>query len=49
MERRRDDPVIYSRGGERFVRMGDWHRRILPKHLDVAAKLADMDRQRHPA
>jgi predicted TIM-barrel fold metal-dependent hydrolase len=23
--------------------MGDWHRKILPKHMDVAAKLADMD------
>src|SRR5262245_54311164 len=43
MERRKTDPLIYSKGGERYVRMGDWHRRILPKHMDVAAKLADMN------
>src|SRR5262249_54602917 len=40
----KDDPVVYTRGGERFVKMGDWNRRILPNHFDVAAKLADMDR-----
>jgi predicted TIM-barrel fold metal-dependent hydrolase len=43
MERRQADPVVYAKDGERYVRMGDWHRKILPKHMDVAAKLADMD------
>lgn len=43
MEKRTQDPVVYRKNGERWVRMGDWHRRILPKHMDVPAKLADMD------
>lgn len=43
MEKRRVDPLVYSKGGDRYVKMGDWRRRILPKHMDVAAKLADMD------
>lgn len=43
MEKRRDDPVVYRKGDDRYVRMGDWHRRILPKHMDVGAKIADMD------
>jgi aminocarboxymuconate-semialdehyde decarboxylase len=46
MERRQADPLVYTREGERYVRMGDWHRKILPKHMDVAAKLADMDANR---
>lgn len=44
MEARTTDPVVYRRGDERFVRMGDWHRKILPNHMDVEAKLASMDR-----
>lgn len=43
MERRTSDPVVYRQGGDRFVRMGDWHRKILPNHMDVAAKLRSMD------
>jgi predicted TIM-barrel fold metal-dependent hydrolase len=43
MERRQDDPTVYRQGEDRFVKMGDWHRKILPKHMDVEAKLADMD------
>lgn len=43
MERRQDDPLVYRQGGDRYVKMGDWHRKILPNHMDVAAKLADMD------
>jgi predicted TIM-barrel fold metal-dependent hydrolase len=43
MERRTVDPVVYRKGDDRFVRMGDWHRKILPNHMDVDAKLADMD------
>jgi predicted TIM-barrel fold metal-dependent hydrolase len=43
MERRTKPPRVYSKGGDRFVVTGEWHRRLLPKHTDVAAKLADMD------
>lgn len=43
METRRTDPLVYAKGADHYVKMGDWHRRILPKHMDVAAKLADMD------
>lgn len=43
MERRKDDPVVYSKDGQPWVRMGDWHRRILPNHMDVEAKVAAMD------
>jgi predicted TIM-barrel fold metal-dependent hydrolase len=43
MEKRRDSPRVYRRGSDRFVVIGEWTRRLLPKHTDVAAKLADMD------
>jgi predicted TIM-barrel fold metal-dependent hydrolase len=43
MEKRTEDPVVFTKDGERWVRMGSWLRRILPKHMDVQAKLADMD------
>jgi predicted TIM-barrel fold metal-dependent hydrolase len=43
MEKRSEDPVVYRKGEDRYVRMGDWHRRVLPKHTDVGAKIADMD------
>ncbi len=43
LEKRKDDPVVYRKDEERYVRMGDWHRRVLPKHTDVQAKIADMD------
>jgi len=43
MERRATGPLLYRKDGQRYVQMGDWHRKVLPKHSDVAAKLADMD------
>jgi predicted TIM-barrel fold metal-dependent hydrolase len=43
MEKRKTDPIVETRGGERWVRMGDWNRRVLPNHSDVKAKLASMD------
>jgi predicted TIM-barrel fold metal-dependent hydrolase len=43
MEKRRDSPRVYRQGADRFVVIGEWIRRVLPKHTDVAAKLADMD------
>ncbi len=44
MEKRTSDPVVYKRNGDRYVRMGDWHRRILPNHTSVEAKLEAMDK-----
>jgi predicted TIM-barrel fold metal-dependent hydrolase len=43
MEKRKVQPYAYRNGNDRYVVVGEWHRRILPKHTDVAAKLADMD------
>jgi predicted TIM-barrel fold metal-dependent hydrolase len=43
MEKRRDSPRVYRQGSDRFVVIGEWTRRLLPKHTDVPAKLADMD------
>jgi predicted TIM-barrel fold metal-dependent hydrolase len=43
MERRETLPRVYHQGGDTHVVVGAWHRRLLPKHTDVAAKLADMD------
>lgn len=37
------DPRVERRGAERWVVMGDWHRRVFPQPCDVAAKLASMD------
>src|SRR5215208_5589607 len=43
MGRRSSSPYVYSRDGATFVVVNEWVRRLLPKHTDVAAKLADMD------
>jgi len=43
MEKRTSDPIVYQKDGARFVKMGDWHRKVLPDHSDVEAKLASMD------
>jgi predicted TIM-barrel fold metal-dependent hydrolase len=43
LEKRSTPPLVIRQGADRFVVVGDWRRRILPKHTDVAAKLADMD------
>jgi hypothetical protein len=37
LAKRKTDPVLETRGGERWVRMGDWNRRVLPNHSDVDA------------
>jgi len=34
----------YREGKDCYVLVGKWKRRIMPKHTDVAAKIADMDR-----
>ena len=43
LEQRIEDPRVYRRDGERYVKMGGWHRKVFPHHMDVAAKLANMD------
>ena len=44
LEKRKQSPYVVREGGDRYIIVNDWRRRILPKHTDVAAKLADMDR-----
>ena len=44
LAKRTQSPYVVSQGADRFVVIGEWRRRILPKHTDVKAKLADMDR-----
>ncbi len=43
MEKRQISPRVYRRGPERYVQVNQWVRKVLPKHTDVAAKIADMD------
>jgi predicted TIM-barrel fold metal-dependent hydrolase len=43
MERRQSSPRTYRKGADLYVVVNDWVRRVLPKHTDVDAKLADMD------
>ncbi len=43
MKKRKSDPLVYEKNGFQWIKMGDWHRRILPKHMDVPAKIDDMD------
>ena len=44
LEKRKSSPYVIREGNERYIIIRDWKRRILPKHTDVDAKLADMDR-----
>src|SRR4029453_10481341 len=43
MSRRKSDPTVFIRDGVRYLKMGDWLRKIPPLYLDVDAKLATMD------
>ncbi len=43
MEKRSSDPVVFTKDGTRYLRMGDWLRKVPPLYLDVDAKLATMD------
>ncbi|MBX7209209.1 MAG: amidohydrolase family protein [Verrucomicrobiaceae bacterium] len=43
MEKRTADPTIFTKDGTRFLKMGDWLRKVPPLYLDVDAKLATMD------
>ena len=44
LEKRNESPYVVREGQDRYVIVGEWKRRIMPKHTDVPAKLADMDR-----
>ena len=44
METRTKPPLVYRRGDQRYTLVGQWQRKVLPKHTDLDAKLADMDR-----
>lgn len=43
MEKRKTDPVVYTKDGVRIIKMGDWLRKVPPLYLDLDAKLATMD------
>lgn len=43
LEQGAGDPGVYRRSGERWIRMGDWHRRVFQQHSDVEATIATMD------
>jgi predicted TIM-barrel fold metal-dependent hydrolase len=44
LEKRKESPYVYRKGNDRFVVVGQWTRRLMPRHTDVAAKIADMDK-----
>jgi aminocarboxymuconate-semialdehyde decarboxylase len=43
MAKRKSDPTVFMKDGVRYLKMGDWLRKIPPLYLDVDAKLASMD------
>ena len=43
MEKRKTSPYVYRKDGSTYIVVNDWVRRLMPKHMDVEAKLADMD------
>src|SRR5712692_8651607 len=43
LEKRKSSPYAYRKGSDLYVAIEGWHRRVLPKHTGVAAKLADMN------
>jgi predicted TIM-barrel fold metal-dependent hydrolase len=43
MTKRTEDPTVFVKDGVRYLKMGDWLRKIPPLYLDVDAKLAAMD------
>ena len=43
MEKRTEPPYAYRKDGGVYVVVGEWHRRLRDRHMDVDAKLADMD------
>lgn len=43
MKKRSTSPRVYTEGGDTFVVVGEWIRKLMPRHTDINAKLADMD------
>jgi aminocarboxymuconate-semialdehyde decarboxylase len=43
MEKRTTDPTVFTKDGTRYLKLGDWLRKIPPLYLDVDAKLTTMD------
>jgi predicted TIM-barrel fold metal-dependent hydrolase len=43
MSKRKSDPTVFMKDGVRYLKMGDWLRKVPPLYLDVDAKLASMD------
>ncbi len=43
MEKRKDPPYAYRKDGGTYVVVGEWRRRLRDRHMDIDAKLADMD------
>jgi predicted TIM-barrel fold metal-dependent hydrolase len=43
MEKRKTSPYVYRKDGDTYVVINDWVRRLMPKHMDIDAKLSDMD------
>jgi predicted TIM-barrel fold metal-dependent hydrolase len=43
MSKRATDPTVFVKDGVRYLKMGDWLRKVPPLFLDVDAKLAAMD------
>ncbi len=43
MEKRKTSPYVYRKEGSTYIVVNDWVRRLRPKHMDVEAKLADMN------
>src|SRR5205807_1934635 len=43
MEKRKTSPYVYRKDGSTYIVVNDWVRRLMPKHMDVDAKLADMN------
>ena len=44
LEKRKTSPYVSRKDGDRYIVVGDWHRKLMPKHTSVEAKLADMDK-----
>src|SRR5215210_4603055 len=44
LEKRKESPYVYRKGNDRFVVVGQWTRRLMPRHTDLSAKIADMDK-----
>jgi len=43
MEKRTNDPTVFTKDGMRYLKMGDWLRKIPSAYFDVGLKLAAMD------